>query len=388
MKGKFLLLLCFLCSFQLLCAQEGIQFYKGSFEDALAEARREGKLVFMDVYTPWCGPCLNMEEQVFSQYRVGEFYNRNFLNIKMDWESKEGKELAQRYRVASFPAFLFIDPGNGDVVHEHGGVQMVEVFLSIGKDAQEPEKRSSYLSRKYTEGNCSRVILLEYASYMAQWRQMKEALALLQEAVVKYGLSMQDRDVAEFFFDFFTLTELKHPLTRQFLEQREDMIRRYGKEKVGRKIFSLYRFVRDREEIERLEHFQGKKFILQSLDLDRQLSEKNYENADRIIWNMVEEAETDRADVFELMKFVARAALKQGGETEWKKMCLAYLQFVAYNQPERKDPDIHFYYASMLERFIRENPEIHSFFPQSVAGKPVMGKEVYSLSSRALVPKK
>lgn len=48
-------------------AQEGVNFRKLTFTEALAQAKQENKLVFMDCYTSWCGPCKNMTEKVFPQ---------------------------------------------------------------------------------------------------------------------------------------------------------------------------------------------------------------------------------------------------------------------------------------------------------------------------------
>ena len=38
-------------------AQEGVRFRDLAFNEALAQAKAEDKLVFMDCYTSWCGPC-------------------------------------------------------------------------------------------------------------------------------------------------------------------------------------------------------------------------------------------------------------------------------------------------------------------------------------------
>lgn len=39
----------------------GIDFFEGSFEDALAHAAQEEKMIFVDVFTIWCGPCVVMQ---------------------------------------------------------------------------------------------------------------------------------------------------------------------------------------------------------------------------------------------------------------------------------------------------------------------------------------
>ncbi len=52
------------CSFLLFTAQifaeDGIQFSHGTWKEILSQAKKENKLVFIDVYTSWCGPCKKM----------------------------------------------------------------------------------------------------------------------------------------------------------------------------------------------------------------------------------------------------------------------------------------------------------------------------------------
>ena len=64
----------------------GIDFFHGTWEEALEKAKKEDKLIFVDAYTTWCGPCKRMSKQVFPQDAVGEFYNKNFVSMKIDME--------------------------------------------------------------------------------------------------------------------------------------------------------------------------------------------------------------------------------------------------------------------------------------------------------------
>ena len=40
---------------------QGIQFEIGSWKEVLQKAKQENKLIFVDLYTTWCGPCKKME---------------------------------------------------------------------------------------------------------------------------------------------------------------------------------------------------------------------------------------------------------------------------------------------------------------------------------------
>lgn len=112
----------------------GIHFFKGSFDEALAKAAEEDKLIFMDAYTTWCGPCRWMSANTFTDKSVADFFNEHFINVKMDMEKGEGPGLARKYRVRGYPTLLFID-GDGNIAHQKLGAIPAEAFLALGKEA-------------------------------------------------------------------------------------------------------------------------------------------------------------------------------------------------------------------------------------------------------------
>ena len=59
-----------------------------------------------------CPPTLSAEIQV-----GGNYYNANFINIKVDiMEKEEGPQIASTYGVGSYPTLLYIDGGWQKVV--------------------------------------------------------------------------------------------------------------------------------------------------------------------------------------------------------------------------------------------------------------------------------
>lgn len=111
----------------------GIKFEKASFADLLAKAKQENKLIFLDCYTVWCGPCRMMANTVFTDAKVGDFFNAHFINAKIDMEKGEGVELAKRYQVDAYPTMMFID-GDGKVVHRFTGGRKAPALLKIAED--------------------------------------------------------------------------------------------------------------------------------------------------------------------------------------------------------------------------------------------------------------
>lgn len=130
---------------------QGIKFEETNFNTILAKAKKENKLVFIDAYTTWCGPCKLMAKNVFPQKNVGDYYNANFINAKIDMEKGEGIDIAKKYNVKAFPTYLFVD-GNGELVHRTLGYVEEKDFIQFAKDAGDPSKRLGTLKKKFEDG--------------------------------------------------------------------------------------------------------------------------------------------------------------------------------------------------------------------------------------------
>lgn len=116
-----------------------IRFESGTWEEIKARSTQENKLIFLDAYTTWCGYCKKMEKTVFTDDAVADYFNANFINVKMDMERGEGIALARQYSIYVYPTLLFID-GQGNVVHRaEGGLESVG-FIELGRAAQNSDK--------------------------------------------------------------------------------------------------------------------------------------------------------------------------------------------------------------------------------------------------------
>ena len=65
----------------------------------------------MDCYTSWCGPCKALAKNVFTQEKVGEFFNPRFINVKYDMEKGDGKMLNEKYKkyIVGYPTLLLLN---------------------------------------------------------------------------------------------------------------------------------------------------------------------------------------------------------------------------------------------------------------------------------------
>ncbi|WP_336690419.1 MULTISPECIES: thioredoxin family protein [unclassified Chryseobacterium] len=142
---------------------QGIKFEESNFTAVLAKAKKENKLVFIDAYTTWCGPCKLMAKNIFPQKTVGDYYNSHFINAKIDMEKGEGIEIAKKYNVKAFPTYLFVD-GNGELVHRTLGYVEENDFIQFAKDAGDPSKRLTALRQKFEDGEKDPEFLKNLAS--------------------------------------------------------------------------------------------------------------------------------------------------------------------------------------------------------------------------------
>lgn len=155
---KKIISLIFLFVSLVVWSQESIAFEKSAFKDILAKAKTENKLVFLDAYASWCGPCKLMEKNVFPKEQVKKYYNSNFINAHFDMEKGEGKEIAAKYGIHSYPTYLFLN-GDGEVVFKGLGYLEESEFLALGNEANSVGKGGSAKAR-FEKGETDPAFLL------------------------------------------------------------------------------------------------------------------------------------------------------------------------------------------------------------------------------------
>ncbi len=156
---------------------QGIAFKKDNWQSIKNKAKAENKLIFVDVYTTWCGPCKKMDKQVFSSEKVGNFYNANYVAFKIDAEKGEGLAFAKQYEIASYPSLLILD-GNGKQINKNKGFLNIEDFLKFGQETLSAEEVFVAAQSLYNKGSRDPKLVLNYITLLRGRNLPTEKVAL------------------------------------------------------------------------------------------------------------------------------------------------------------------------------------------------------------------
>lgn len=140
---------------------QGISFFHGSWAEALEEAQKTDKVIFVDAYAKWCGPCKVMAKNVFTQEGVGAYFNENFISIKMDMEEKEGIAFGRKFPVSAYPTLFFIS-GEGELIKKSVGGKKADGLISLAKNAIAGYDKSGQYVEAYEAGNRDFDLMVNY----------------------------------------------------------------------------------------------------------------------------------------------------------------------------------------------------------------------------------
>ncbi|MBL7813508.1 MAG: thioredoxin family protein [Saprospiraceae bacterium] len=166
--------------------ESGIDFFHGTYDEALAKAKAENKIVFMDAFTEWCGPCKRMAATTFKEAKVGKFFNENFVNVKMDMEKGEGVTLSRKFDVTAYPTLLFLNE-KGEQVHKSIGALQAEQLIGAGRLALGKIDKTKDFEKDYQAGKREPELVLNYVRALN--RAGKSSLKVVNEYLLKADMA-------------------------------------------------------------------------------------------------------------------------------------------------------------------------------------------------------
>lgn len=170
MLKRLIFLISLILSCQGVVRAQGIEFMDNRpLDEVLSKAKSEGKMIFVDCYTSWCGPCKMLARDVFPQKEVGDFFNPRFVSLKLDMEKGEGPTLGKRWDVGVYPTLMFLT-NDGEVLFQTVGsrnaVQLVDTVAYMLE-----HHRPSDVALRYKSDDRSAQVVSDYIAELKQQRK-------------------------------------------------------------------------------------------------------------------------------------------------------------------------------------------------------------------------
>ena len=191
-----------------MMASAQTEFRHISFDEALQAAKQENKLVFIDFFTTWCGPCKNMSTKVFPEPAVGEYMNKTFVPLKLDAEA-EGQELAKKFGVRAYPTYVILN-AEGEKVADFSGSMPGDKFVDKLQSVLDPERSPERIAQRYQNGERTPQVVNAYAMQFMEQRKEDEGFAVINSYWDSLDDAQRLADDNSFLFTVYTV-ELDDP---------------------------------------------------------------------------------------------------------------------------------------------------------------------------------
>jgi thiol-disulfide isomerase/thioredoxin len=214
-----------------------IQFVEKPWSEILEMAKTEKKLIFLDAFASWCGPCKWMAANMFTNDTIADYFNSTFICVSIDMEKGEGTQLRTKYEVKYYPTLLFINE-TGEVVHKKvGAARRAEDYISMGKTALDPNENLSAYMKRFNAGENSDAFI------QVLMLRLSDAYMPVQPVLQKYfagknDAEMQSRSSWTIIKNY--VNDMNLPQFDYLVRHQHDYARLYGKDSVDGKISEIY----------------------------------------------------------------------------------------------------------------------------------------------------
>jgi thioredoxin-related protein len=196
----------FVCIIPLLVFAQGVRFQNDLIWESIKNrAKVENKLIFVDCFTTWCGPCKIMDQNVFSDTTVGRVFQDHFICMKLQMDStatdnefvkKNYPTVAtfmREYKIGSFPTYLFLSD-DGILLHKGVGAMPKSEFMTLVSDAITPEKQFYSRIQNWKSGNISNNTLLELVNSVSDLYRDKDLALQMAKDYLLIINKLDDKD--------------------------------------------------------------------------------------------------------------------------------------------------------------------------------------------------
>lgn len=226
---KYLFIIILILS-QFSAHADGIQFFSGTFEEAKAAAQEQGKIIFVDAYAVWCGPCKRMASSVFPDASVGEIYNPHYISLKIDMERGEGLTFREKYPVTAFPTLFYLDAG-GNILERVVGAQGIDGFKNLGLKHAKSVTPGKNFAAEFEKGSRDPELVYRYLTAL---NSAKKSTATVVNEFLKAQPDLNNQFTLQILFDGSVEADSK--VFEMFLNNKKKISEHYTNEEIEEKI--------------------------------------------------------------------------------------------------------------------------------------------------------
>ncbi|MCX6280777.1 MAG: thioredoxin family protein [Bacteroidetes bacterium] len=253
-----------------------IAFSDKPFSEIQTMAKNENKLIFIDAYASWCGPCKWMSANIFTNDTVADFYNKNFICAKYDMEKGEGVRLSRQYEVMAYPTLLFINSA-GELVHlKVGAAKSIPEYIELGITAMDPNECYAAYLKRYSKGENTPSFMYHYLKLLS------DAYRPVDVPLNKYLSAQKEADLVsntnwKILFSFCNNMDSRE--FRYLLAHQQEFTSMHGKDSVNAKLYNVY--FKALLDLGRSDKMPDSSYSL----LKRRISNSGYSGAGKVIFD-------------------------------------------------------------------------------------------------------
>ena len=213
---------------------QSINFQPLSLEDAIIESGKTGKPVMFMAYQSTCTHCEKMINEVFPDTMVSNFYNANFINIRIDMlDQAMAKKYIQQFYLSSFPTFIIIN-GKAETLYQYVGEFKAAEFVKQAKLSLDPANQIPTNRRAFEANPADSTACYNYLLTLSRGRLATQSVA---SAYFNANNKQLEFTTSNWRILSMSVSNLDSEIFRYMLEHKADFEKVASTKKVERKFY-------------------------------------------------------------------------------------------------------------------------------------------------------
>lgn len=135
----------------------GVDWYQGSVEEAMKEAKEKNRPMFLYWGAVWCPPCNQIKKTIFSQ-KAFHAEAKNFISLYLDGDKPNAQKWGEYFKARGYPTMMILDSSGKEITRMPGGLNVSE-YVELMTKARQNQKSISEL---YAKVKANKATLSDY----------------------------------------------------------------------------------------------------------------------------------------------------------------------------------------------------------------------------------